>query len=324
MGLQTDKEGNFYYAKSARHARRALVPQHGTLLKVSKDGQTTEIMANGFRAANGVCINPDGSFIITDQEGHWNPMNRINWIQKKGAFYGNMFGYNPSSDSSDTGMEQPLTWIEKEVDQSPSELLWVDSKKWGPLNGSLLSFSYGYGKVFVVPHEKVGTQMQGGVFELPIPRFSTGVMRGRFNAGDGQLYACGLSAWGSTGPELGGFYRIRYEGAKSIIPIGLKAKKDGMEISFSHAVDVKNLTSVSSYQVETWDLKRSRRYGSDHYNKKLLKVSAVKASADNKKVFLSIPNIKPTWVMEISYKFIDAKGKEVTGMIQNTINKLGE
>lgn len=34
MGLQTDKEGNFYYAKSARHARRALVPQHGTLLKV--------------------------------------------------------------------------------------------------------------------------------------------------------------------------------------------------------------------------------------------------------------------------------------------------
>jgi cytochrome c5 len=324
MGLQTDKEGNFYYAKSARHARRALVPQHGTLLKVSKDGQTTEIMANGFRAANGVCINPDGSFIITDQEGHWNPMNRINWIQKKGAFYGNMFGYNPSSDSSDTGMEQPLTWIEKEVDQSPSELLWVDSKKWGPLNGSLLSFSYGYGKVFVVPHEKVGTQMQGGVFELPIPRFSTGVMRGRFNAGDGQLYACGLSAWGSTGPELGGFYRIRYEGAKSIIPIGLKAKKDGMEISFSHAVDVKNLTSVSSYQVETWDLKRLRRYGSDHYNKKLLKVSAVKASADNKKVFLSIPNIKPTWVMEISYKFIDSKGKEVTGMIQNTINKLGE
>lgn len=35
MGLQVDKEGNFYYAKSARHAREALVPQHGTLIKVS-------------------------------------------------------------------------------------------------------------------------------------------------------------------------------------------------------------------------------------------------------------------------------------------------
>ena len=39
MGLQTDDEGNFYYAKSGRHARKSLVPQHGTLIKVSADGQ---------------------------------------------------------------------------------------------------------------------------------------------------------------------------------------------------------------------------------------------------------------------------------------------
>ena len=154
MGLQTDAEGNFYYAKSARHARRALVPQHGTLLKVSKDGSQTEIIAKGFRAANGVCINQDGSFIVTDQEGHWNPMNRINWVTK-GGFYGNMFGYNPPPDSSNTGMINPLVWVEKHVDQSPSELLWVKSEKWGPLNGSLLNFSYGYGKVFIVPFEKM-------------------------------------------------------------------------------------------------------------------------------------------------------------------------
>ncbi|MBT6769544.1 MAG: hypothetical protein HOA81_11195, partial [Opitutales bacterium] len=80
MGLQTDSDGNFYYAKSARHARPPLVAHHGTLLKVSPDGERTEILAKGFRAANGVCINPDGSFIVTDQEGHWNPMNRINWV----------------------------------------------------------------------------------------------------------------------------------------------------------------------------------------------------------------------------------------------------
>ncbi|HTO02133.1 MAG TPA: DUF6797 domain-containing protein, partial [Opitutus sp.] len=88
MGLQTDAEGNFYYAKSARHDRTALVPQHGTLLKISADGATTEILANGFRAANGVCVNPDGSFYVTDQEGHWMPMNRINRVVP-GKFYGN-------------------------------------------------------------------------------------------------------------------------------------------------------------------------------------------------------------------------------------------
>ncbi|MEM9317237.1 MAG: DUF6797 domain-containing protein, partial [Pseudomonadota bacterium] len=78
MGLQSDDEGNLYYAKSARHARPPLVAHHGTLIKVSSDGKETKILANGFRAANGVCRNPDGSFFVTDQEGHWNPMNRIN------------------------------------------------------------------------------------------------------------------------------------------------------------------------------------------------------------------------------------------------------
>ena len=325
MGLQTDKEGNFYYAKSARHARRALVPQHGTLLKVSKDGQTTQIIAHGFRAANGVCINPDGSFFVTDQEGHWTPMNRINWIGPHGGgFYGNMFAYDPSKDSSDQGMEQPLMWIERDIDQSPSELLWVDSKAWGPLNGSLLSFSYGYGKVFVVPHEQVGGQMQGGVFELPIPRFSTGVMRGRFNPADGQLYACGLSAWGSTQPDLGGFYRIRYNGGRAVIPIGLNVKRQGIRITFTHPLQGNKWTDTSSFKVQTWDLKRVRKYGSDHYNAATLPVTQVDLSADSKEIFLTIPGIKPTWVMEIQYTYKDTNGKDAVGMIQNTINRIGD
>ena len=324
MGLQTDKEGNFYYAKSARHARRALVAQHGTLLKVSKDGQETSIVAHGFRAANGVCINPDGSFIVTDQEGHWNPMNRINWVTPTNKFYGNMYAYNPSSDSSNTGMEPPLTWVERDIDRSPSELLWVDSKAWGPLNGSLLSFSYGYGKVFIVPHEKIGNQMQGGVFELPIPTFSTGVMRGRFNPGDGQLYACGLSAWGSSQPELGGFYRIRYNGEKTIVPLSLHVFPNGIRIKFSHELNKKNVEDLSSYEVQTWDLKRSRKYGSDHYNTKALVVKNATLSKDRKEVFLTIMDVKPTNVMEVKFQFLDDTGKPVKGLIQNTINQIGK
>lgn len=323
MGLQADPEGNLYYAKSARHAREALVPQHGTLIKVSKDGQKTEIIATGFRAANGVCLNPDGTFIVTDQEGHWNPMNRINWV-KTGGFYGNMFGYNTPSDSSDTGMEQPLVWVERERDQSPSELLWVDSKKWGPLNGQLLNFSYGYGKVFVVPHEKIGGQVQGGIFELPIPRFSTGVMRGRFNPGDGQLYVCGLSAWGSTQPLLGGLYRIRATDQPINIPVGLQAKMEGIQLTFTDKLDAGSAQNIANYTVKTWDLLRSRKYGSKHYNIQELVVTKAVLGKDKKTLMLTLPEIKPTWVMEINYSFKNEEGKTVTGLIQNTIHQLGK
>ena len=138
MGLQVDGEGNFYYAKSARHALPAIVPQHGTLLRISRDGSRTDILANGFRAANGVCLNPDGTFIVTDQEGHWNPKNRINRV-KPGGFYGNMFGYHDVTDSSDTAMEQPVCWITNKFDRSPAELLWVTSALWTSEESAYLS-----------------------------------------------------------------------------------------------------------------------------------------------------------------------------------------
>ena len=323
MGLQADKEGNFYYAKSARHAREALVPQHGTLIKVSKDGLKTEIIATGFRAANGVCLNPDGTFIVTDQEGHWNPMNRINWV-KKGGFYGNMFGFNPPADSTENGMELPLAWVERDRDQSPSELLWVNSKKWGALDGKLLNLSYGYGKVFVVPFEKIGDQVQGGIFELPIPRFSTGVMRGRFNPGDGQLYLCGLSAWGSTQPQLGGLYRIRKVDQPMTIPIGIEANKKGVKLVFTDRLDEGSIAELANFQVRTWDLLRSRKYGSKHHNEKTLEVSSAVLGKDKKSVQLNIPNIEPTWVMEIKYQLKDDKGKNIEGLVQNTIHQLGQ
>ena len=323
MGLQVDEEGNFYYAKSARHAREALIPQHGTLIKVSKDGLNTDIIAKGFRAANGVCINPDGTFIVTDQEGHWKPMNRINWV-KEGGFYGNMFAFNPPADSTESGMELPLVWVERDIDQSPSELLWVNSKKWGALNGKLLNFSYGYGKIFVIPYETIGDQVQGGIVELPIPRFSTGVMRGRFNPGDEQLYLCGLSAWGSTQPQLGGLYRIRKVDQPMLIPIGIKATQKGIELSFSDELDQTSANQIGNYTVKTWDLLRSRNYGSKHYNEQTLEISKAELGKDNKTVLLSIPEIKATWVMEIQYQIKDGNGRSIEGSIQNTIHQLGE
>ena len=166
MGLQVDADGNFYYAKSGRHALPAVVPQHGTLLRISPDGARTDILATGFRAANGVCLNPDGSFVVTDQEGFWNPKNRINWVtvdpDSPPKFYGNMLGYTDVTDPSDSAMEPPLCWITNAFDRSPAELLWVESDAWQPLRGSLLNLSYGNGEVFLVPHEQVAGVMQGG------------------------------------------------------------------------------------------------------------------------------------------------------------------
>lgn len=321
MGLQSDTEGNLLYAKSARHALPALVPQHGTLLRVSKDGQHTEIVANGFRAANGVCINPDGTFIVTDQEGHWNPKNRINYV-KPGGFYGNMYGYHDVTDESDAAMDQPLVWITNNFDRSPGELLWVDSPKWGALQGQLLNVSYGAGKVFVVPHEEVGGQMQGGMCALPIADFPTGIMRGRFHPGDGQLYLAGMFAWAGNKQQPGGLYRLRYTGAPVHLPVELSATETGITLGFSDTLDPAAASLTTNYHLKIWDLKRTRNYGSPHLNEQDLQVSSAKLSSDGQTIQLEVPGIQPTWCMEIRYELLTADGERIQGTIHNTIHQL--
>jgi cytochrome c5 len=323
MGLQTDKEGNFYYAKSGRHAREALIPQHGTLLKVSADGSKTDIIATGFRAANGVCINPDGSFIVTDQQGYWNPMNRINWIKGEGKFYGNMWGYNPPKDSSRAGMEQPLVWVDMKYDRSPSEMVWVDSKKWGTLNGGLLSLSYGYGKIQYVLNETVNGQEQGAVIDLPGVKFLTGIMRGRFNPTDGQLYTCGMSAWGTNQMMRGGgLYRLRYTGKTIPIPIKMNVLEHGIQLNFDSPIDASSGNTISNYEIKTWQLLRSKKYGSERLNPKTLKISNIQTTG--KSLLLSIENLEKVDIITIDYKIKNTKGEPLTGSIQGTIHQLGK
>lgn len=327
MGLQADEKGNLYYAKSGRHAREALIPQHGTLIKVSKDGSESEIIATGFRAANGVCINPDGSFLVTDQQGYWNPMNRINWIETDGdaKFYGNMWGYNPPKDTTRVAMEQPMVWVDMEFDRSPSELLWVDSKKWGPLDGSLLSFSYGYGKVQLVLNEEVEGQRQGGVIDIPGMKFYTGVMRGRFHPDDQHLYLCGMEAWStSQNMRTGDLYRIRYTGKTIPMPIELNAQQNGIQLTFASKLAAESATTISNYEVKTWDLVRSSKYGSDRHNIKTLNISEARLTEDGKGVILQMDEIAPVDVMTISYDILDESGASIKGTVQNTIHVLGK
>jgi putative heme-binding domain-containing protein len=323
MGLQVDDEGNFYYAKAARHALKAVVPQHGTLLRVSKDGTHTDILATGFRAPNGVCLNPDGTFFLTDQEGHWTPKNRINLVTP-GGYYGNFWGYHDVTDPSDAAMKQPVCWITNAFDRSPSELLWVTGDGWGSLKGSLLNFSYGYGKVYVIPHETVGGAMQGGMCALPLPQFPTGVMRGRFHPNNGQLYCCGMYAWAGDRTQPGGFYRVRYTGKPVYLPVGLHATRSGMTLTFTGALDPKTAGDPKNYAVRTWGLRRSEKYGSDHIGEKAAAVTGARVSVDGKTVTLEIADMKRTWCMAIEYAVKAADGATVRGAIHNTVHKLGE
>lgn len=321
MGLQTDAAGNLYYAKSGRHALDSVVPHHGTLLRVSADGSRTDILATGFRAANGVCLNDDGTFFVTDQEGFWTPKNRINRV-KTGGFYGNIFGYSSVTNTADSAMEQPMVWITNAKDRSPAELLWVPKNAWGSLGGALLNLSYGMGRAFVVPHEEVGGQWQGAVCELPMSGFATGIMRGRFGK-DGQLYTCGMFGWAGNAAAPGGFHRIRRTEKPAHVPTGVHAAKGSLSVTFSEAV-APDSVKADAFAIKVWSLKRSANYGSKHYDEHPLEITAANLSADGRTVTLSIPSLAPTQCYELKVNLAAPNGSTIERSLHGTIHQLAE
>jgi len=321
MGLQTDAEGNFYYAKSARHAKTALVPHHGTLLMVLADGSRTEIVANGFRAANGVCINGDGSFYVTDQEGHWTPKNRINRVVR-GGFYGNMMGYHDRESSADADMEPPLCWITNAFDRSPAELLRVEGDRWGLPAGALLQLSYGTGRVFLVLEDRIGSRYQGGMVSLPIAPFPTGIMRGRFHPGDGQLYCCGLFGWSGARTRPGGLYRVRQTGKAPDMPIAMRFGVGTVELTFGCDLDRELAEDLGSWGVKTWQLRRSKGYGSEHHDTRTLAVTRADLADDDRTVKLTIPDLQPTMCIEIQCNVETPDEEVLRATIHGTIHAL--
>jgi cytochrome c5 len=320
MGLQTDAAGDLYYAKSARHAKPPLVPQHGTLLRVSKDGSKTTIVANGFRAANGVSVNDDGTFYVTDQEGHWTPKNRINLV-REGQFYGNMWSYGPPEDNADTAMQQPLVWLTNEFDRSPGELVRVTPSSWAPLQNKLIDISYGMGRMNLILKDE-SDPAQGAAVAIPMPDFPTGAMRGRFHPTTGDLYTCGMAVWASNKIQDGGLYRVRRTTSALNLPVAWKTAKGSITVTFSDALDKASAEDLTHHTLKVWDLARSANYGSKHLNEHTLKITSAKLGEDGRTLSLAIPDLAPTRGLQLQCTLTGADGKGFTRSIHATIHQL--
>ena len=193
----------------------------------------------------------------------------------------------------------------------------------GAAQRALLNLSYGTGKIFVVPVEEAQGEMQGGMFALPLPLFPTGVMRGRFHPGNGQLYCCGLFVWAGNREQPGGFYRVRFTGQPLWVPLALHARRRGLEVTLSAAVDAASARDPAHYSVKVWSLKRIAEYGSKHYNEHALSVTGVHVSPDAKTLLLEIPALGPTMCMELKYFLKGPHGEPVEGVLHHTIHQLG-
>ena len=119
--------------------------------------------------------------------------------------------------------------------------------------------------------------------------------------------------------QPGGFYRVRKMDHPASLPTEIKARKTGITVTLSNPPRPDSI-KAENFTVKAWDLKRTKNYGSQHYNEREWKVT--KATLDGDTLTLTIPDIAPTWGMSIDMKFTGPDGQEVTRLIHNSIFEL--
>jgi hypothetical protein len=322
--LQTDSQGSFYYAKGS-DLGGSKVPQHGAIVKVSKDGATSEVYTYGFRAPNGISVGPGDVVTSSDNQGNWTPTTPINWITKKGQFC----GYLPCPPPGTKPEERPapLCWIPHSQDNSGGGQVWATSSQWGPFKDQLLHLSYGKCVLFKALVEKVGEGVQGGVVKFPF-KFASGIMRGRMNPVDGQLYVVGMRGWQTDAQREGCFQRVRYTGKPANMPLEAKVTKTGIDITFTDPLDRESAGDAGSYIADWANLKWTAGYGSDEYwvsdpkkkGREKLPIQDAKISADGRTVSLRIDGLKPVYYLSIRYRVKAADGTPLNQELIYTIN----
>jgi PA14 domain len=323
LGLERDKEGNFYYNKGA-NLGEATSEHQGCMLKISPDGKTMTRYATGLRAPNGIGGGDGYPLTNSDNQGNWMPACRVNLI-KEGGFYG--FQGTAHRTPKPSIYDQPICWIPMSADSSSGGQVWVSSDKWGPLKGSLLHMSYGKSALFILPFEEVDGVAQGGVVRIPV-NFASSAMRGRFSPFDGQLYLTGMRGWQTNAVQEGCLHRVRYTGKTVTVPNKLTVTKDGVTITFPVALDATIASDKDSYSVERWNYRYTSAYGSADYKvsnpgqqgRDKVEVTNVKLSADNKSVTIQIADLKPVMQQSIKFKIATADGTVISNELFHSIH----
>ena len=343
--LQTDKAGNFYFDKASpvRGGGRGfdrILPNHGTIMKITPDGKKLEVLATGLRAPGGLAVGPNGELTTGENEGTNQPCCKINYTLGKAPVF---FGTEASRQSlKDAPYTEPLCYLPMAVDNSGASQVWVpEGSNFGVAAGTLLHLSYGQSCVYqVLPVPRPSGGVQGGVVKLPITLQSS-AMRARFQD-DGSLFILGFRGWQTNAATECAFQRIRHN-AEVVVPVPEKLEytSKGIRLKFPTKLDAELAEDVASYGAARWNYVRGPQYGSgefsvdkpdreaeklalekesqDHRKRDIVKIESAKLLPDGQTVELELAGMKPCMTLKVTYDLEDKEARVIKGEFHGTV-----
>jgi cytochrome c len=304
------KDGYFHFTTGAWNYSNE--PTRGCWMRASLEGASNpdgnfECMAGGLRSTNGMIIGPEGEFFTGDNQGNWNPSNRL-WNLKPGRYY----GFETNTGNPFYGKERSLAVAYVPHNTAANSLGGGVFIEEGLFAGQMLVGDITKGGIKRYFLERMNGEYQSCVF-----RFCDGVLdgienganilEGELDAGvnrlkfgpDGALYVAQLGA--GLGTQPGGFatnwsWQRTWTGLQKLVHNGqtvfemlaVRSKENGFEIEFTKPVG-SGAESASSYQLRSWHNTPVEDYGGGaNQDNHALTVMAATVSQDKMKVMLEV------------------------------------
>lgn len=239
LGVALDAKGNLYFGLGCHdftniyknYDRRS---ERGTILRVSPDRKTREILCTGIRFPVALAFNPAGDLFATDQEGEtWcpsgNPLDKLVHVEQ-----GRHYGFPPKLPSV---VDEPATVSFGPQHQSTCGLKF--NERFGPASwaGDAIVTGYSRGKLWRVPLAKTAAGYVGRPVQIAsltmLPVDIALSPKGE------MVVSChsGGPDWG-TGPKgAGKLFKVRYRGAPQPVAAWASGPMEA-RIAFDRPIDL--------------------------------------------------------------------------------------
>ena len=322
--------GTLYAAKGTGLGLFKNPPMHGSVWRIDLSlplGQNVETISGGHRTPNGVGWGPEGTLLVTDNQGEYTPANELNVIHD-GAFYGfyqtsgpksmpSPFQPGPTRRANREAVTEAAVWLpQNEISNSPAEPLLIP-RAW-PFAGQVIVCDVRYGGINRIFMEQVDGRWQGAVF-----RFTQGCEGGlnRMVFGsDGALYVGAIggdhaSTWAWVDPQgrrtYNGLQRLKPNGRVPFDIESVQARPGGFEIRFTQPINSQWLADHDNYAVQQWTYEATKQYGGPKKDVEDLQVKTATPASDGMGVVLAMDGLKPDRLVQFLLNPRSVDGEEI-------------
>ena len=257
--LEIMADGSFLVAKGGitKKGRDPEQSQHGgTIVRISSDGGTAEVLADGLRLPY-VGLRNDGAVFASDQQGTYIPSTPIHLISGKPPF----LGFVPTNFRSVAKPTEPLLYYPYQTNRSAAAFTTASNKAFSDLASTFLQVSWN-GRLF-----GIATPQGGQAFSWQLPlQLDFPALNGATHPGSGRLYLIGLGISGylPSTPKLLGLASL--EQVRPVpTPATLTVHPDRIDLTFRRPLAKDETVVPGSPALRLFNVQRTADYGSGHF-----------------------------------------------------------